>query len=904
MSSFLERTARAVIDMHGTDLRNIAVVVPGQRAAAHLQKYLAQAVGKPFWAPQMLDMGRFLRQVAGAEQGGRSELLLSLHGLYDTLHSNGRTSLAEFLQWGPTALNDMSEVDHHLIDLDELYRDLRTYAEIEQWSLSLGDALSPGQQRAVALWQRTGQLHRALHDHMSATRRGTSGWVARQAAALAGSASLPWDAVWCVGANALEPATTAVLRALKRRGMLHLAWDTDAYYLDDRTQEAGRFIRRSIEALGPGLIPPMDLLRQQRRTIHAVAVPDARAQASYTAQWLADQPTDALTGTVVLLADEGTLPALVSSLPTEGRSLNISAGQPWRTWPVKGLVDLFIALHTEWHTALDLPVEKLRTCCLHPLLFTAAQKDPVLRVLHTCPTPRIGRARISDHRNAADALAPLFDALKMPDLLLAVPFLLEQLPALHPGNALVQEQAERTARGWTALCSLLNQAGAPATLELRERDVRDRLMEIDPIGYLGDPWQGAQVMGLLETRTLTPARLLIVGANEGTLPRSAQQQSYIPAELRRALGLPLRSDGEAVQAYHLLRLVQHTTEVTLVYHTGGGHEPAQPTRFIAQWEHELVPVSRTVLHRSTVLAPVDTNAARTIAIERSEWIDAALQRTANNGLSPSALGTWLRCPLDFFHRRVMRVEEPEERSGRLESRVLGSAVHEVLRKSVEPHLGTPITTAHIQHWRQGLGERLAAEVAAQVQGVTLDRGHHLLSLNMAEQAVDSYLQEEAQRLSRGTIITPLSVELELSHTLPNGIRIAGRCDRIEQRDGMVHILDLKTGSVRPEQLKLNSLERDAFSGQHAYALQLLIYAWAYLHGTPSASAVRSGLIPLQQRSRSEGLWLSVADDTMITRSMLEPITTLLTDLSNEIVNGTDALRHHPDSSYCVCCLGA
>ena len=141
MNTFLQRTARAIIDRHGDDLQQVAIVVPGQRAAAHLQKYLAEVIGRPFWAPVMLDMGRFLSAVAGARQATQAELLLTLHRLHGTLDTSGTNDLTEFLQWAPTTLRDMSEVDHHLIDLDELYRDLRSFAEIDQWSLALGEEL-------------------------------------------------------------------------------------------------------------------------------------------------------------------------------------------------------------------------------------------------------------------------------------------------------------------------------------------------------------------------------------------------------------------------------------------------------------------------------------------------------------------------------------------------------------------------------------------------------------------------------------------------------------------------------------------------------------------------------------------------------------------------------------------
>jgi ATP-dependent helicase/nuclease subunit B len=902
MGTFLQRTARAIIDRHGHDLQQVAIVVPGQRAAAHLQKYLAEAIGRPFWAPTMLDMGRFLAEVAGARQATQAELLLSLHRLHGTLDAAGTNDLSEFLQWAPTTLRDMSEVDHHLIDLDELYRDLRSFAEIDQWSLALGEDLSEGQKLAVSLWNRSGELHRLMHAQMAAERKGTSGWVAREAALRAAGTDLPWTAVWCVGANALEPAATAVLRAFDRRGMLHLAWDLDKYYLEDRAQEAGRFIRRSIEALGDGAVTPVDLFREQERTIRSVVVPDARSQTQQAAQWLNALPPDDRSKTLVLLADESLLPSLAASLPASCGPINISAGLPWVNWPLKGLFDLFINLFDAGQRTGTLPTGMLQAYLLHPLIARTQADLQGAAALRRIQRSRISMQEVREHLGSAPHSPTLLTALAQEALQPAANVFLGTLAALSGDEPYILEQVLRTTDAWNGLCAQITAAGLSVERELMHRDVRDRLMNPEPIGFFGDAAQGIQVMGLLETRALSPERVLVIGANEGHLPRSSGQQSFIPHDLRKALGLPLPNDSASVQAYHFQRLVQGTRELVLIGHSGGGPEPAETTRFIAQWEHELVPISRTRIQRLTVVAPSSSKSRGAVHIERAPWITEELKRMATKGISPSTLSIWLRCPMDLFFRRVMRVREPEDYSPRLESRVLGSAVHEVLRKSIEPHLGQVLRPEHLDGWRQGLAHRLAAEVAAELRDAALDRGHHMLSLAMAEEALDRYLRSEAGRIEGGATVTPLAVELDVEQVLPNGFRIVGRCDRVDLRDGTVHILDLKTGNVRPEQVKLRSLERSMLKPGHGYALQLLTYAWVYMHRHPDVHAVCTGLIPLQQPSNAEGIWLSVNNEKKITRDMLGQVTELLCALTDEIVHGTAPFTHDPASDYCACCL--
>lgn len=901
MQTFLEQVAQLVISEHGTDLHRVAVVVPGQRAGAYLQRYLGRRVGRSFWAPSMLDMGQLLCQVADAQQAPHPELLLTMHRAVNQLVPNEAVSLDDLLQWGPTVLTDMSEVDHHLIDLDELYRDLRSYAEIDEWSLALTDDLSEGQLRTVARWKRNGDLHRMMHVHMNSTRRGTSGWIAREAAARAAVTQLPWDAVWCIGANALEPATTAVLRALDRRGLLRTAWDSDRYYLDDPLQEAGRFLRRSMEALGPGSIPPCDLLRTKPRHIRSITVPDARAQAQAAANQLSGMTAEERAGTLVLLADETLLGPLLSCLPSALGPVNISSGIPWKQWPLKRLLDLFLVLHDEYQRTRRISVHHLTDFLSHPLATSTGQAFHRIDLLvHERPTMNEEDLSALALRSpwTADLLGPLSVASTMD----AAQALLALMASTKDRDPWTLEQVERALEGLKALCSLFEQADLEVDAHFKLASVRDQLLSIPSMGSLGDPWEGLQIMGLLETRALSTERLLIIGANEGHLPRTSTQKSFIPFDLRRALGLPLRGDDGAVQAYHLHRLVHHTREVTLISHSGGSIEPAQPTRFLAQWEYELTPVSSTTIEHIHLAAPAPTGTRREIRVNRAPWLNEKLLGIARKGLSPTALGNWLRCPLDFLFRRVIGVKEPQVTSSRLDSRDLGSAVHEVLCQLVTPHLGRPLNAQDVQEWRSGLGQRIIHELA-KVTGTSIpNSGHHLLSVNMAQLAVDNYLQEEATRLARGAVITPLAVELDLEQELPNGVRIMGRCDRIELRDGVVHILDLKTGNVRPDQLKLRALDRETLDHDQVYALQLLIYAWAYLLREPDLPSVRTGLIPLQQHSRTEGIWLNVEGSDIVTRAMLPAITEMLTRLSDEIVKGAEPLVHDPRSTYCVCCL--
>ena len=132
-------------------------------------------------------------------------------------------------------------------------------------------------------------------------------------------------------------------------------------------------------------------------------------------------------------------------------------------------------------------------------------------------------------------------------------------------------------------------------------------------------------------------------------------------------------------------------------------------------------------------------------------------------------------------------------------------------------------------------------------------------------------------------------------------RIKGRLDRVDERDGVVHVLDLKTGRVDGSALRIKERTIDALKGDKGYAAQLLIYAWLYLTIHPDVPEVRTGLQPLQRASGSEGLYLRCGDEDHITRADLPAIADLLMQVSVSLLDPRTTYSHDPASEYCVFC---
>lgn len=889
-----------LLERHGSALDRVLVVLPGRRAGLHLRKYLAQRAGHALWSPEMLDPGSFLQRVAGWRQGSPSELLLLLHECHGRLQGARAQPIAEFLEWAPATLRDLSEADAHLLVLKDFYRDLRNYHEIE-WSLR-DTALSPSQERANEQWRLTGALHQAFQAAMAERAIGTAGAIGREAARRSGEADWrpAWDAVWVAGLNAIEPSLMAVLKALRQRGLLHLAWDADEHYLRNEEHEAGRFLRKAIRELGHGLIPAGTGLATHERTVVSAQLPDRMAMCRFAAQWARALPKEQRDHAAIVLADEQLLLPLLEVMPDDLGPMNVSLGIPVSALPMQGLVKRFLRLQAaEPGTVRIAEVIGLIT---HPLLHQGASTAEVVRLLLKPGWPQWERGSFLSLLQTSElpeaARKALAGRTGDPEELLQALF--DWVLHARRSDPLAREQVFQLALLQREMRQALRQRGIPHGPLAEFIQVRERLLGQARISLFGEPLRGLQVVGMLETRALSFEQVLVLGASEGILIGQEEPQSWIPFDLRRHFKLPLRADSEAVASYHVHRLLHDARAVTLA-HAPAADGSGIAARFVEQWRHELVPRSRTVVTSKRIAAPAPRPVSIPVRVDRGPAVQERLHALVGSGLSPSALSTWLRCPLDFYMKYVLGVRDPEDVEEGLGDDVLGTAVHRAAETIYRPWVGRPLDRARLLGAAQQAPEAVHAALQARFPHEMLATGGYLLRGSMAGQALSRLLHSEAQRADLQRIV-PVAVEEELAATLRPGVRITGKADRIERRDGVLCVLDIKTGSFDAKQLRIDALERGAFDADKSKALQLLMYAAMVLHADPAIDKVRAGIIPLRKASRADGAWLQLEGDELITRDRLAAVDGLLLELIDELLDEGKPFEHDPESTYCRCCL--
>ena len=351
------------------------------------------------------------------------------------------------------------------------------------------------------------------------------------------------------------------------------------------------------------------------------------------------------------------------------------------------------------------------------------------------------------------------------------------------------------------------------------------------VPFSGTPLRGLQVLGLLETRSLHFDDVYFLHVNDDVLPGGIGSDMLLPQQLREKFGLETRHDRDKLSEYYFHLLVRGATRVHLFFSESS---ESTKSRFVEQllWEHQKRDgSSSSENYVQTVRYNVKLANEAVPSISKS---DDALAILHGFTYSASALDTYLQCPIKFYYRHIMRVQEKEEVMADLDSQDIGVFVHDVLNKFFESCIGRKLESSDLLPGRM---KNIVDELFALKFGSEPAGAAYLLKRQIQRQ-LEAMLKEYQRPMVEAGEIIIRGIEEKISiHAL--GVKFEGRLDRREQRGNKIFILDYKTGPMpgKPpinfDKLNLNIEKRESW-GESVTSLQLPLYLLLYSIQTKTA----------------------------------------------------------------------
>jgi CRISPR/Cas system-associated exonuclease Cas4 (RecB family) len=868
MESFLKLVAADLYKHTKGNLAHTAVVFPNKRAGLFFNEYLAQESDSPIWSPAYVSISELFRSLSPWEVGDPVKLVCELYKIFRR-ETQSTETLDDFYFWGEMLISDFDDADKNKVDTDKLFsnlQDLRnimddyTFIDDEQeeairqffqnFSIERRTALK---ERFISLWDVLGNIYKGFRESLASQNIAYEGMMYRHVIEHLDVDKLPYEKYVFVGFNVLNKVEHTLFTQLKDAGKAVFYWDYDEFYMKENrqavTHEAGEFIRRNLRDFPSPLSGELFKNLSKPKEVHYIASSTENAQARYLPQWIRNNLTTPEKETAVVLCNEALLQPVLHSLPAEVKHVNITMGFPLSQTPVYSFLIALLELHTHGFNFKSgrYTFQSVVTLLKHPYTRQLTGQAELLEKELTrnnrfYPLP----GELGKDEFLTRLFTPLSGNL---NLCIRLSETLQQVAGIYQANtsgtedtdAFNQLYRESLFKAYTTINrfrTLIEEDELTVQSETFRR-LLVKVLSATNIPFHGEPAIGMQVMGVLETRNLDFRHLVLLSVNEGQLPKSGGDSSFIPYNLRKAFGMTTIEHKIAVYAYYFYRLLQRAERITLMYNTSSdGLNRGEWSRFMLQflieWPH---PITRQFLEAGQSpqgTSPITVEKTPDVMRRMQSLFDVRANPKAK--FSPSALNYYLDCPLKFYYRYVAGLSAPDEVSAEIDSATFGSIFHYAAE-----HIYKDLTTHGKVINKEALETLLRNEVKLQDY---VDTAFKKLFFNVPQnekpeyngiQLINSaviarYLKQLLQNDLRYAPFTFIASEMEVDEPIdiqtPKGViksRIGGIIDRMDSKDGTLRIVDYKTGGDADTPPHVESLfipDKKRFN----YVFQTFLYA--------------------------------------------------------------------------------
>lgn len=883
--TFLGELAGILYAKYGEEISSLSLLFPSRRARLFFSDELARVADRPVWEPEWLSIDRLMEDLSGLHAGDRLRLVVELYRIYSRYHEE---DFDRFYFWGETLLADFDMIDKYRIDASVLFRNVADLKELEaDWSYlteeqrrivrSFWEGVFAGgdrsgdskeRERFLRIWNSLGRIYSEYRERLLEAGFAYTGLLQRQAAdrLLAGEAAPDASRRYVVaGFNALSECEKILFSRLQRMGA-EFYWDYDRYYVERREQEAGMFLRDNLRRFPQSELGITCDNMLSDKDFRVVSTASNAAQCKFVPALLDEFRERSRTGellpldkrTAIVLTDENLLTPLLCSLSGPGGQdgqdgqgvrdrVNVTMGFPVKRTTAYTFVERLIELQAHGRRQGDgyaFYHADVSGILAHPYL--AGLDDRIIGELQdgirtdrriTVPAELLGRCDL-----LRTIFAPAATWQELSDYLLRV---LEAV-GLQPGDPEDRDRRTSFLSMISEELSKLRNSIYQCELELNTSTYTSLLrrhLQSLRLPFEGEPLDGIQVMGILETRNLDFENVVLLSMTDDNFPgRMDAGASYVPYNLRAAYGLPTPEHHEGVYSYYFYRLIQRARRVVMCYCSHADEKSTgEPSRYIRQIEYE----SGRPIRFTEVGFDVNLPENKPIEVAKEGRAGEILRKylDAENPLtlSPTAFSRYIACPLKFYFASIAHLREKEEIAEDVDNPLFGNILHGSMQRLYESVRGKPDLPAALEALAaSGAVERTVGEVidAMLYRERSTPEEEYAGNVLLARDIVVRYIREGIMPYDRRVweqmkfVVEGLEQEVECDFPIDGErrVRFRGTADRIDRTDGgMLRVVDYKTGGVHLEFNGLDDLFLSRNRGLNANLFQTMLYSLMLWH---------------------------------------------------------------------------
>lgn len=859
MQSFIEDVIKDVLRTN-PNTNEVIFILPSKRAGVFLKKILSSSISKTILAPEIYSIEDFIEKVSGLITANTTCQLFELYQSYLSVGDYEKESFDSFLKWGQILLQDFNEIDRYLVDASTLYQNVAAIQEVNHWSLKADKTELI--ENYLHFWKHLEGIYNLFNSNLLKQNLGHQGLIYKSAVK-----QLPRYLKTAnkkhifLGFNALNKAESILIQTILEQVDSSIYWDIDPYFLKDKIHDAGYFIRnyqntwailkgKELQGLSNHYLTP--------KRIDIIGVPKNISQVNYVGDLLKKAQltaNDTLTNAAIVLGNEELLNPLLNSIPENSLATNITMGQKLESTTLASFFTHIIEFH-EQKTEKGWFYKNLLNLLTHSytvLLFNANDitTDTLLYKIKSKNWSYISLAKINtlipedktasvlfknvnnDPKLLLDSLLQIITLLRTVETIKENSFVLEQLYKFHTVFNQLKD-----------LCSTFSYINNIKSLF----HLYKQLLSTETLDFQGNPVEGIQIMGMLESRLLDFDTIILTSVNEGILPSGKSNNSFIPFDLKVKNGLPTYKEKDAVYTYHFYRLIQRAKNVYILYNTEpDALEGGEKSRLITQL---LTDENRTDITEYIATPSILGHVNKPQQIPKTESLVSLIKTKSAKGFSPSSLSNYIRNPIDFYKQNLLNINDALEVEETLAPNTFGTIVHDTLETLYTPFINVNLTKEHLKETKKNIQTVVLDNFHKTFKEGNISTGKNYISYHVVVKYIETFIDVEIESLTHHQIkIIALEQDLEVPikiQGLDFPIKLKGKLDRIDEFDGEVRIIDYKTGRVDRRNVEIIDWEVLTQEYQYSKAFQLLCYALMYFKSNPTTtSTVQAGIISLK-----------------------------------------------------------
>ncbi len=892
MTPFLKLVAADVYKRFNGHLEDVAVVFPNKRAGLFFNSYLLECNNNtPLWSPKYLTIADLFQHNSQYAIGDPILLVSKLYKEYiksiykgEAAADSETESLDSFYYWGEMLIKDFDDVDKHLANAQQLFANIKELREIG----TAKDILEPNQAESIArfftnfkaggkiegkfqsIWERLYTIYTTFKQSLRESGIAYEGMLFRDVIESGKEIVLNYNNYVFVGFSALNEVESRMFDYVQKQGKALFYWDYDNYYTQGEAQEAGYFMRKNLKRF-PGVFGKelFNNLRTEKEITVVETVNDSTA-VRYIPEWLDKNLTGEEIDTAIVLCDETMLEPTLHAIPNEAnghtiKQMNVTMGFPLTHTPIFGLVKLLVDLQTRGWSEKQQSFTMSFVCDVlkHPYVIQGSDKSRDLRntllykkiffpgdeVLHLDAFLKELFTRRTDNKEWLKGLSRLIFGIA------------QTLKQNNKKTLYDSLFIEAILKVYTQ-CQRLQQLVGSGELVVQQATIGKlliRMLSSQRLPFHGEPVVGLQIMGLLETRNLDFKNIILLGVNEGNLPKNSGENSYIPYNLRKAFGLTLSEHRDSIYSYYFYRLLQRAERVTLVYNSSPDSKTCgECSRYILQLlGSKLYDIKRLTLTSQQSTAVIEVKEQP----KSKEIVDALRHRfdTSFNSdavtMTPSAINKYIDCGLKFFYYYVMNIKPLLEADEDFKDNDFGTVFHKAAENLYERIVTnsntTTITAAALEYYIKNpallyefIDNAFKSEFFKNNKPVY--NGEQYIKRGVMHHFLLRLVKMDAAYAPFSYAGSEVKIEMPFSFASSGNnvnVKIGGTIDRVDCKDNTLNIIDYKTGGGESTDGNMSLDEVFAHKAKAAgYHLQAFLYSIALKNALTGANPCSSAWV--------------------------------------------------------------